>query len=56
MSTSVQRTATPTDTTEFAQRAAAAWIRAADAGVIDADELGYLLSHLLSAAPVPAQR
>jgi hypothetical protein len=31
---------------EFEQRAAAAWIRAADAGVIDADELGWLLDRL----------
>jgi hypothetical protein len=28
---------------EFEQRAAAAWIRAADAGVIDSTELGWLL-------------
>ncbi|HEX6353434.1 hypothetical protein [Actinophytocola sp.] len=32
--------------TEFEQRAAAAWIRAADAGVIDVDELGWLLDKL----------
>ena len=31
---------------EFEQRAAAAWIRAADAGVIDASELGWLLDTL----------
>lgn len=31
---------------DFEQRAAAAWIRAADAGVIDAGELGWLLDTL----------
>jgi hypothetical protein len=31
---------------EFEQRAAAAWIRAADAGVIDSTELGWLLDRL----------
>jgi hypothetical protein len=33
-------------TPEFTRRAAVAWIRAADAGVIDADELTWLLAHL----------
>jgi hypothetical protein len=32
--------------TEFEQRAATAWIRAADAGVIDVGELGWLLDKL----------
>jgi hypothetical protein len=31
---------------EFIRRAATAWIRAADAGLIDADELTWLLAHL----------
>ena len=31
---------------EFERRAATAWIRAADAGVIDAGELGWLLDTL----------
>jgi hypothetical protein len=31
---------------EFTERAASAWIRAADAGVIDAGELAWLLAHL----------
>lgn len=31
---------------EFEQRAAAAWIRAADAGVVDSSELGWLLDTL----------
>lgn len=31
------------EVSEFEQRAAAAWIRAADAGVIDARELAWLL-------------
>jgi hypothetical protein len=31
---------------EFGQRAAVAWIRAADAGLIDASELGWLLGKL----------
>lgn len=31
---------------EFEQRAATAWIRAADAGMIDADELAWLLGKL----------
>jgi hypothetical protein len=35
---------------EFARRAAYAWIRAADAGLIDADELAWLLDHLPSSA------
>jgi hypothetical protein len=30
----------------FARRAAVAWIRAADAGLIDAGELTWLLAHL----------
>ncbi|MET0132474.1 MAG: hypothetical protein ABW215_02665 [Kibdelosporangium sp.] len=44
-----------TDTTplptspQFVRRAAVAWIRAADAGVIDAEELAWLLAHLPSA-------
>ncbi|HEY3712051.1 MAG TPA: hypothetical protein VGL64_21930 [Amycolatopsis sp.] len=36
---------------EFAERAASAWIRAADAGVIDAGELAWLLARL-DAGPV----
>jgi hypothetical protein len=36
---------------EFTERAAIAWIRAADAGVIDAGELAWLLAHL-DAGPV----
>ena len=31
---------------EFIRRAATAWIRAADAGLIDAGELTWLLAHL----------
>lgn len=31
---------------EFGQRAAVAWIRAADAGLIDASELGWLMDKL----------
>ncbi|MFC0112019.1 hypothetical protein [Kibdelosporangium aridum] len=31
---------------EFIRRAAIAWIRAADAGLIDAGELTWLLAHL----------
>jgi len=33
---------------EFARRAASAWVRAADAGVINAEELVWLLAHLPS--------
>jgi hypothetical protein len=33
---------------EFTRRAAIAWIRAADAGLIDAGELTWLLAHLPS--------
>lgn len=36
---------------EFAKRAASAWIRAADAGVIDARELAWLLARLNSGLP-----
>lgn len=35
-------------TREFEQRAATAWIRAADAGLIDAAELAWLLTNLPS--------
>ncbi|MBE1468268.1 hypothetical protein [Kibdelosporangium phytohabitans] len=35
-----------TPSAEFARRAATVWIRAADAGIIDADELSWLLRHL----------
>jgi hypothetical protein len=46
----------PSARREFTQRAARAWIRAADAGVIDADELTWLLAHLPPAklGPAPA--
>ncbi|WP_158895883.1 hypothetical protein [Amycolatopsis anabasis] len=37
----------------FERRAAVAWIRAADAGLIDADELGWLLDGLHGGQPVP---
>jgi hypothetical protein len=43
---SVQHATKPLITREFSRRAACAWVRAADAGVIDADELVWLLSHL----------
>lgn len=47
METSAQRTPTePQVTTEFDRRAAVAWIRAADAGLIDAEELAYLLMRM----------
>ncbi|MGH9062004.1 MAG: hypothetical protein ACRDZY_21190 [Acidimicrobiales bacterium] len=36
---------------EFTERAASAWIRAADAGVIDARELAWLLAHLDTGRP-----
>ncbi|WP_328603598.1 hypothetical protein OG943_26340 [Amycolatopsis sp. NBC_00345] len=36
---------------EFIERAASAWIRAADAGVIDARELAWLLAHLNAGLP-----
>jgi hypothetical protein len=39
-----QTTESPQVVTEFDRRAAVAWIRAADAGLIDADELAYLLT------------
>ncbi|MCU1681856.1 MAG: hypothetical protein JWQ81_2595 [Amycolatopsis sp.] len=39
-----QTTETKQLATEFDRRAAVAWIRAADAGLIDADELVYLLT------------
>jgi len=42
----VQHATRPLLTREFTRRAAEAWIRAADAGVIDATELVWLLSHL----------
>ena len=38
----------PPATPEFTRRAAIAWIRAADAGLIDAGELDWLLAHLPS--------
>ncbi|WIX84571.1 hypothetical protein [Amycolatopsis sp. DG1A-15b] len=44
--TSVQNTTKPLITREFSRRAADAWIRAADAGIIDAAELVWLLEHL----------
>lgn len=40
---------------EFARRAAKAWVRAADAGLIDAGELVWLLSHLPSSTLLPTQ-
>ncbi|WP_328450229.1 MULTISPECIES: hypothetical protein [unclassified Amycolatopsis] len=43
---SVQHATRPVVTREFTRRAAGAWIRAADAGLIDAAELVWLLSHL----------
>ncbi|WP_410625818.1 hypothetical protein [Amycolatopsis sp. cmx-8-4] len=43
---SVQHATRPLLTREFTRRAAGAWIRAADAGLIDAAELVWLLSHL----------
>jgi hypothetical protein len=43
---SVQHATSPVLTREFTRRAAGAWIRAADAGLIDATELTWLLSHL----------
>ncbi|MDT7796750.1 MAG: hypothetical protein QOI78_183 [Actinomycetota bacterium] len=42
----VQHATRPLLTPEFTRRAACAWIRAADAGLIDAAELAWLLSHL----------
>ncbi|MEA5365358.1 hypothetical protein VA596_37920 [Amycolatopsis sp., V23-08] len=42
----VQHATKPLLTPEFTRRAACAWIRAADAGLIDAAELTWLLSHL----------
>lgn len=39
---------------EFVQRAATAWIRAADAGLIDAGELAWLLAHLPADPQRPA--
>ncbi|MBE1496137.1 hypothetical protein H4696_003237 [Amycolatopsis lexingtonensis] len=44
--TSVQHTTKPLLTREFTRRAAGAWVRAADAGIIDAAELVWLLEHL----------
>ena len=44
--TSVQDTTKPLITHEFIRRAADAWVRAADAGIIDAAELVWLLEHL----------
>jgi len=46
MDTTARSASADPATQEFTSRAAAAWIRAADAGVIDADELIYLLDHL----------
>jgi len=43
-------------TAEFAQRAAYAWVRAADAGVIGAAELSWLLAHLPPGSNTPGQR
>jgi hypothetical protein len=43
---SVEHAAKPLLTPEFTERAARAWIRAADAALIDADELAWLLKHL----------
>ncbi|WP_326943804.1 hypothetical protein OG439_28075 [Amycolatopsis sp. NBC_01307] len=43
---SVQHATSPVFTREFTRRAAGAWIRAADAGLIDAAELTWLLGHL----------
>jgi hypothetical protein len=42
----IAQSATLPASPEFARRAAIAWIRAADAGTIDADELTWLLAHL----------
>ncbi len=42
----VEHARAPRDEPDFARRAAYAWIRAADAGVIDAGELSWLLEHL----------
>lgn len=44
--TSVQPAIEPHITREFIRRAADAWVRAADAGIIDAAELVWLLNHL----------
>ncbi len=36
----------PIATEDFVRRAAIVWIRAADAGLVDAGELAWLLDHL----------
>ncbi|MEU4674595.1 hypothetical protein AB0F91_43230 [Amycolatopsis sp. NPDC023774] len=43
---SVEHATKPLLTPEFSRRAARAWVRAADAALIDADELVWLLAHL----------
>jgi hypothetical protein len=43
-----QNATKPLPAPEFIRRAATAWIRAADAGLIDAGELTWLLAHLPS--------
>ncbi|VVJ21787.1 Uncharacterised protein [Amycolatopsis camponoti] len=51
--TSVQPATHPLLTREFTRRAADAWVRAADAGVIDAAELVWLLNHLAAESARP---
>jgi hypothetical protein len=52
----VQHATRPLLTGEFTRRAACAWIRAADAGLIDATELVWLLSHLPEDPPRSGDR
>jgi hypothetical protein len=52
----VQHATRPLLTREFTRRAAAAWIRAADAGLIDATELVWLLRHLPGDPPPAGDR
>jgi hypothetical protein len=41
----------PVDVAEYTRRAAEAFVRAADAGLIDGAELAYLLDHLTGRRP-----
>jgi hypothetical protein len=55
-STPVQSITSPFVVSEFCRRAAEAFVRAADAGLIDACELEYLLDQLTRGLPTGVPR
>ncbi|GAA3546871.1 hypothetical protein GCM10022222_33110 [Amycolatopsis ultiminotia] len=53
MMAEARRNSEPPDTPLFLERAANTFVKAADAGLLDAEELLWLLNHLRSAVPAP---